>query len=105
MAPAYPTRSDPHRFVARIDGYAATMNAPEEKYEGAWRDERNLPLKDLTAAVATSPGDGQTDDPTGNDAGIEPVPNDEAEGAGEPDVTSTAGRAPRTDFTGRTGPS
>jgi hypothetical protein len=80
------------------------MNAPEEKDEGAWRDERKLPLKDLTAAVATSPGDGQTDDLTGNDAGIEPVPDEEADGAGDPDATSTAGRALRADFTGRTGP-
>jgi hypothetical protein len=81
------------------------MDATEEQTEGAWRDERKLPLKDLTAAVATSPGDGQSDDLTGEDAGIQPVPDEEADGrAGDPDATSVAGRALRTDFTGRTGP-
>jgi hypothetical protein len=51
--------------------------------------------------VATSAGDGQSDDLTGNDAGIEPAPDEEA---GAPEATSAAGRALRTDFTGRTGP-
>lgn len=55
--------------------------------------------------MATSPGDGQSDDLTGEDAGIQPVPDEEADGrAGDPDATSVAGRALRTDFTGRTGP-
>jgi hypothetical protein len=81
------------------------MNAPEEQNEAAWRDERKLPLKDLVDAVATSPGDGQSDDPTGNDAGIETVPADTADDRdGDPDATSAEGRALRTDFTGRTGP-
>jgi hypothetical protein len=81
------------------------MSGADEQDEGAWRDEQKLPLKDLTAAVATSPADGQSDDPTGNDAGIEPVPDDETrDRAGDPDATSAAGRALRTDFTGRTGP-
>jgi hypothetical protein len=104
----YPTGSDPHRFVGRFDGYVRSMNASEQQDEGAWRDERKLPLKDLTAAVATSPGDGQSDDPTGNDAGIEASPADieasPADEAGDPDASSAAGRALRTDFTGRTGP-
>jgi hypothetical protein len=105
MAPAYPAQGCPHRFAGLIVGYAAAMNASEERDDGAWRDERKLPLEDLTAAVATSPGDGQSDDPTGNDAGIEPVPGDETDRRdGDPDATSTAGRALRTDFTGRTGP-
>jgi hypothetical protein len=84
------------------------MSGADEQDEGAWRDERKLPLKDLTAAVATSPADGQSDDPTGNDAGIEPDPAAEArdgERDGDPDPTSAAGRALRTDFTGRSGPS
>jgi hypothetical protein len=71
-----------------------------ENPEGVWRDEERLPLSELAAAVATSPADGQTDDQTGNDAGIErPSTAD-----GEPDPTSAAGRALRSDFTGPTGP-
>ncbi|MFI5845943.1 hypothetical protein ACIA8K_40195 [Catenuloplanes sp. NPDC051500] len=71
-----------------------------ENPEGVWRDEERLPLSELAAAVATSPADGQTDDPTGNDAGIERP----ATGEGDPDPTSAAGRAMRSDFTGPTGP-
>ena len=70
------------------------MSTSDEKLDGVWRDEERLPLSELAAAVATSPADGQTDDPSGNDAGIEQTrreqdPND---------------RALRTDFTGPTGP-
>ena len=77
--------------------------------DGAWRDERQLPLEDLTAAVATSATDGQADDPAGNDAGIEQAiteePAEPREGRdGDPDPTSSAGRSLRTDYTGRTGP-
>lgn len=63
---------------------------------GVWRDEERLPLDELTRAVATSPADGQTDDLTGNDAGIDPAD------AAAADATSGTGRP---DFTGRTGPS
>ncbi|MEV0129819.1 hypothetical protein AB0H83_15340 [Dactylosporangium sp. NPDC050688] len=77
--------------------------------DGVWRDERQLPLEDLAAAVATSATDGQADDPAGNDAGIEQAITEEAgerQGGrdGDPDPTSSAGRALRTDYTGSTGP-
>ncbi|MDG6103574.1 hypothetical protein Daura_35225 [Dactylosporangium aurantiacum] len=77
--------------------------------DGVWRDERQLPLEELTAAVATSATDGQGDDLAGNDAGIEQALTEEAgerpDGAdGDPDPTSSAGRALRTDYVGRTGP-
>ncbi|GAB7036633.1 MULTISPECIES: hypothetical protein [Catenuloplanes] len=70
------------------------MTSAEEKPDGVWRDEERLPLSELAAAVATSPADGQTDDPTGNDAGIEDVDRRRAD----------TDRALRTDFTGPTGP-
>ena len=73
--------------------------------DGVWRDEQRLPLKDLVAAVATSPGDGQVDDESGNDAGIEEALQQRAvAGDGDPDPTSSGGRALRTDFTGPNGP-
>jgi hypothetical protein len=81
------------------------MSGADEQDKGGWRDERKLPLTELAAAVATSPADGQSDDPTGNDAGMEPIPAGDTRGdEGDPDVTSAAGRALRTDFTGRSGP-
>jgi hypothetical protein len=70
--------------------------------DGQWRDEHELPLAELTSAVATSSNEGQTDDWTGNDAGIErppPAPTD-----ADPDPDSAEGRALRTDFTGPVGP-
>jgi hypothetical protein len=36
---------------------------------GNWRDERELPITELTEAMATYSADGQADDLTGNDAG------------------------------------
>jgi hypothetical protein len=82
------------------------MTTPDEGDQGAWRDERELPLSELVQAVATSPADGQSDDPTGNDAGQASAPDeaDAATGSGDPDPTGAAGRSLRTDFTGRTGP-
>jgi len=76
---------------------------------GVWRDEETLPLSELTKAFATASTDGQADDPAGNDAGIEAEepghrPDDDAHPAGDPDPSSAAGRALRTDFTGPTGP-
>ncbi|WBB81471.1 hypothetical protein O7606_08985 [Micromonospora sp. WMMD882] len=77
-----------------------------------WRDEERLPLSELDRAVATSPGDGQVDDVTGNDAGYEsafghgPVPADghvAAEADQEREATD-AERAYRPSPTGRTGP-
>jgi hypothetical protein len=81
------------------------MSATDETDQGAWRNERELPLSELVAAVATSPADGQSDDATGNDAGQESAPDEtNTRTDGDPDPTGAAGRALRTDFTGRTGP-
>ena len=71
---------------------------------GAWRDEERLPLADLVQAVGTSADDGQADDLTGNDAGMQPPADSAAPADGDPDPDSEAGRALRTDFTGRRGP-
>ncbi|RZU53932.1 hypothetical protein EV385_5868 [Krasilnikovia cinnamomea] len=43
----------------------------EERPEQAWRDDRALPLSDLTRAMATYSHDGQVDDVTGGEAGAE----------------------------------
>ena len=61
--------------------------------DGVWRDEEKLPLAELNRAVATSADDGQTDDLSGNDAGIEETLD-----------ARPGDRAARTDFTGPTGP-
>lgn len=74
------------------------MGTDDERTDGVWRDEERLPLADLAAAVATSATDGQADDLSGNDAGIEQTLDEQAR---DPDAT---GRALRTDFTGPTGP-
>ena len=71
--------------------------------DGQWRDDRKLPLEELTRAVATSANEGQMDDRTGNDAGIERPPA--APDDHDPDPDSAAGRSLRTDFTGPVGPS
>jgi hypothetical protein len=71
--------------------------------DGQWRDERALPLEELTRAVATSANEGQMDDRTGNDAGIERPPD--APDDHDPDPDSAEGRALRNDFTGPVGPS
>lgn len=79
-----------------------------DETDGVWRDEEKLPLSELTRAMALSPGDGQVDDESGNDAGMVQAEEDvrrEVEATeGEPDPHSTAGRALRPDFTGNTGP-
>jgi hypothetical protein len=93
------------------------MSQPhEEQHEeqpavtGAWRDERELPLADLTEAMAVYSTDGQQDDPTGNDAGAEEEFGDEpfalkADGRdGDPDPDSEEGRALRPSPEGRSGP-
>jgi hypothetical protein len=77
--------------------------------EGVWRDEERLPLGKLAEAVAKSADDGQVDDLAGNDAGIEEALEEQARELQEakrhdPDPTSSAGRALRTDFTGPAGP-
>lgn len=76
--------------------------------DGVWRDDEKLPLSELTRAMAMSPGDGQVDDESGNDAGMveaeDEVRREVDETEGEPDPHSAAGRALRPDFTGHTGP-
>ncbi|MEV6842811.1 hypothetical protein [Actinoplanes sp. NPDC051411] len=42
-----------------------------EPLGGVWRDERSLPLSELTRAMASNAQDGQIDDLTGEDAGAE----------------------------------
>ena len=64
--------------------------------EGAWRDEDELPLDELTAAMATYSADGQVDDLTGGDAGEE----EEFGAAPSGDRPSPDGPAPG----GRSGP-
>jgi hypothetical protein len=100
-------------------GSAHRMPTQDNDMPGVWRDDERLPLSELVPAVATSPGDGQSDDLAGNDAGIEQArtepdtastdPSDPADAAssvdrGDPDPDSAAGRSWRTDFTGPTGP-
>ncbi|MDQ7903179.1 hypothetical protein RB614_01420 [Phytohabitans sp. ZYX-F-186] len=79
-----------------------------DETDGVWRDEEKLPLSELSRAMAMSPGDGQVDDESGNDAGMVQAEEEvqrEVDGAeGDPDPHSTAGRALRPDFTGRSGP-
>ena len=70
--------------------------------DGAWRDEKRLPLSELSEAMAVYSGDGQVDDATGQDAGaeaeygVELREGDEgshaATGDGDPDPTSEEGR-------------
>ena len=79
-----------------------------------WRDEQQLPLAELSGAMAVYSADGQVDDVTGGDAGSEetfgdrPVPSEaegvDGEGGHDPDPDSVAGRALRPSPEGRTGP-
>ena len=93
------------------------MSQPRDEEEpmaepdaGQWRDERELPLAELTEAMAVYSTDGQLDDPTGGDAGAEEAFGDEpfvrkADGsAGDPDPDSEEGRALRPSPEGRSGP-
>lgn len=78
--------------------------------DGAWRDERRLPLDRLSEAVAVSPTEAQRDDPTGGDAGAEQKYGEESRGRkgvasdGDPDPTSEEGRRARPSFDGPLGP-
>src|SRR4051794_33221166 len=106
ISPGYPTRRPQHMtgpltrarpggLPTAGQGSAIARETDGNTTEGAWRDERRLPLADLTAAVATSSDDGQTDDLAGNDAGIEETLSDEGRDRrtdGDPDPTSSAGR-------------
>jgi hypothetical protein len=79
-----------------------------------WRDERELPLAELTEAMAVYSTEGQMDDPTGGDAGAEEAFGDDpfvreaeeyaAEHEGDPDPDSEVGRALRPSPEGRSGP-
>ncbi|MEH1017042.1 hypothetical protein V6U90_28580 [Micromonospora sp. CPCC 206060] len=76
-----------------------------------WRNEERLPLSELERAVATSPGDGQVEDVTGNEAGAEaafghgPAAADgRPETAGKGREPTDGDRAYRPSTTGRTGP-
>ena len=75
-----------------------------------WRDEQELPLAELTEAMAVYSTDGQQDDVTGNDAGAEEAFGDQpfveraGERAGDPDPDSEEGRALRPSPEGRSGP-
>ncbi len=74
-----------------------------------WRDEQELPLAELSEAMAVYSADGQVDDATGGDAGAEETFGErpllfEADGEPEPDPDSAAGRAVRPSPDGRTGP-
>jgi len=75
-----------------------------------WRDEQELPLADLTEAMAVYSTDGQQDDATGNDAGAEAAFGDQpfveraGKGEGDPDPDSEEGRALRPSPEGRSGP-
>jgi hypothetical protein len=79
-----------------------TDSRPPAGDDGQWRDESKLPLEELVQAVATSSNEGQMDDRTGNDAGIERPPA--APTDTDPDPDSAEGRSLRTDFTGPVGP-
>jgi len=88
-----------------------------EETEGVWRDEKSLPLSELTRAMASYSQDGQVDDLTGEDAGAEdeyghgaqPGRSDEGHESGDPEAPSEEGRRlrPSPDGAspyGRTGP-
>ncbi|GGM04109.1 MULTISPECIES: hypothetical protein [Micromonospora] len=77
----------------------------------AWRDEDRTSLEELDRAIARSPGDGQSDDVTGNDAGAEAMfghgPEAVDRGAsptGRGRELTDEERAYRPSTTGRTGP-
>jgi hypothetical protein len=81
----------------------------------SWRDEKRLPLSELTQAMATYSADGQVDDATGGDAGAAQAQADRtaddraararaAAGGGDPDPDSEDGRRVRPTPDGPTGP-
>jgi hypothetical protein len=76
--------------------------------DGQWRDERDLPLAELTEAMATYSFDGQVDDATGGDASAEQNLSHRADADpdqdGDPDPDTEAGRRLRPSPEGRTGP-
>jgi hypothetical protein len=95
----------PGKWLPEVTGMA-------EPDDGAWRDERRIPLAELDRAMATYSADGQVDDPTGGDAGAEEAFGEElAEGPsggdaewGDPDPDSEEGRRLRPSPEGHSGP-
>jgi hypothetical protein len=100
-----------------------SSNQSTDESDGVWRDDRRLPLSELDKAIATSAGEGQTDEVTGNDAGAEAAfghapgvaggpasgglgLDDRPPGAEDrdPDPDTEEGRRLRPSTTGRTGP-
>lgn len=77
----------------------------------SWRDDKRLPLSELSKAMASYSADGQVDDATGGEAGPEQAGLDRAKRgwpdmavAGDPDPDSEEGRRLRPSPEGRTGP-
>jgi hypothetical protein len=78
----------------------------------SWRDDKRLPLSELTQAMASYSADGQVDEPTGGDAGAQaafgqagPAGRGGAtQPAGDPDPDSEEGRRQRPSPDGRIGP-
>jgi hypothetical protein len=91
-------RDDGQRDDGRDDGQRSG-----QRDSGQWRDERELPISDLNAAMATNAFDGQVDDATGGDASAAQPQVPEHEDT-DPDPTSVAGRRVRPSPDGRTGP-
>lgn len=112
---AYPAPRTPRhkgrgarRLVIAPPGTARRMT---DNDSAVWRNEERLPLSELERAMATSAGDGQVEDVTGNDAGAEAAFGHGPEAAdGRPDIPDTGremtdeDRAYRPSTTGRTGP-
>lgn len=99
-----------------------SSNQSTDESDGVWRDDRRLPLSELDKAIASSAGENETDDPTGNDAGYEAefghspgvaggpasggldLDDQPATPGGDPDPDTEEGRRLRPSTTGRTGP-
>jgi hypothetical protein len=70
--------------------------------DGVWRDEEQLPVSELSKAMASWDLDGQND-PTDNDAGLEQAFGHDAQVPDE-DGTTDPDREFRPSTTGRSGP-
>ncbi|GAA1794973.1 hypothetical protein HC028_18080 [Planosporangium flavigriseum] len=99
----------------RDDTHKDKISAPREGHvsaprgEGVWRDPNELPIGELTKAMAQYSYDGQIDDPTGGDAGSEQAFGDELRFAKwytgpDPDADTEEGRKLRPRPEGQSGP-
>ncbi len=76
----------------------------------SWGDEKGLPLSELNQAMATYSADGQVDDASGEDAGIQEALDHpdrgrpDAAAGGDPDPVSEEGRRLRPTPDGHPGP-